>query len=180
MRARRFQLRSLGRLARGAGLARASPTTRASTLWAVRSRKRRPCASAVQGYLRKCGRCGMVFAVCRPCDRGRRYCGAGCAEAERAERVRGYRATQRVTFRGRRARARRNGEWRGKKMHRKRRISLCRRPRYRSKVSPRDRSRVRSTAMYSIWQGLWPNAHATQVIAMRSATETMLKATLSL
>lgn len=34
--------------------------------------------------------------------------------------------------------------------------------------------------MDSIWLGLWPNGRATQVLAMRSPSEAMLKATLSL
>jgi hypothetical protein len=34
--------------------------------------------------------------------------------------------------------------------------------------------------MDAIWLGLWPNARTTQVLGMRSPTEAMLKATLSL
>jgi len=34
--------------------------------------------------------------------------------------------------------------------------------------------------MESIWLGLWPNKRATQVLALRSPSEPMLKATLSL
>ena len=66
----------------------------------------------MQGYSRKCTRCGEEFVVCRPCERGRRYCIPRCAKAERAERVRKYRSVQRRTFRGRKARAARNTRWR--------------------------------------------------------------------
>ena len=76
------------------------------------------CAVLVQGYKRNCARCGEEFVVCRPCDRGRRYC-IPCAKAERAERVRKYRSVQRRTFRGRRARAARNLRWRGNKSAKK-------------------------------------------------------------
>lgn len=34
--------------------------------------------------------------------------------------------------------------------------------------------------MESIWMGLWPNARTTRVLAMRGASETILKATLPL
>lgn len=34
--------------------------------------------------------------------------------------------------------------------------------------------------MESIWLGLWPNAHGTKVLAMRGASEPILKATLPL
>jgi len=73
----------------------------------------------VKGYKRNCARCGEEFVVCRPCDRGRRYCIPSCAKAERAERVREYRSSQRRTFRGRRARAARNLRWRGNKSAKK-------------------------------------------------------------
>ena len=68
----------------------------------------------MDGFEKECGRCGVEFVVCRPCDGGRRYC-PPCSISERAERVRGYRAAQRVTFRGRRARAARSARWRRKK-----------------------------------------------------------------
>ena len=69
----------------------------------------------MQGYLRQCSRCGAGFAVCRPCDRGRRYCPSSCSQEARAELVRGYRAVQRQTFQGRTRRAARNRALRARK-----------------------------------------------------------------
>lgn len=100
----------------GAGITRASPTTRGFTLRARRSRNRQvPAPGVVQGYLRACRRCGAEFGMCRPCDRGRQYCNADCSRAARAEWIHIHRAAQRVTFKGRRARAARNRRSRRKK-----------------------------------------------------------------
>jgi hypothetical protein len=116
VRARSRKLRSLDRFARRRVHARVTDLARIHAPGGPVQKSTDSCAaSAVKGYLRECRRCGTGFGICRPCDRGRRYCSVRCAMAQRAEWIRVHRATQRVTFKGRRARAARNLRWRSKK-----------------------------------------------------------------
>ena len=67
----------------------------------------------------------MAFALCRPCDRGRKYCSAACASAERPQALRSTDVGSTRRFEVGAPRAPRN-EPIARKRHRKRRIMLCR------------------------------------------------------
>jgi hypothetical protein len=67
----------------------------------------------VQGFVIECERCHMVFALCRPCYRGTKYCEA-CRRPAREERVRGYRAKYAATMSARLLRVERNARARKK------------------------------------------------------------------
>jgi len=62
-----------------------------------------------------CARCGRVVVLCKPCDRGNRYCGIECRSLMRRKRVREAGRRYQRTVRGRRANADRQRRFRERK-----------------------------------------------------------------
>ena len=61
-----------------------------------------------------CAGCRQPVLICRDCDRGQRYCGAGCAEAARCVSMREAGARSQASHRGRLAHAERQRRYRAR------------------------------------------------------------------
>ena len=59
-----------------------------------------------------CARCRRQVVICSPCDRGHRYCGAGCARTARAESLHAGGQRYQNTHRGRHRHAERQRRYR--------------------------------------------------------------------
>ncbi len=78
--------------------------------------------------LSTCASCRRTFAVCGPCDRGRRYCGPGCARAARRTQLRRAGRHYQRTEPGRAAHAARQARYRARRARVTHQSAVRRRP----------------------------------------------------
>ena len=82
------------------------------------------CEPRPRGHRRfYCVRCRQVLVVCLRCDRGQRYCGAGCRSEARRESLRQAGCRYQKTLRGRRANAERQRRFRQRRERNARKVT---------------------------------------------------------